>query len=217
MIENLLKQFKDNKLVVIARKVPFEKIVPVAKAIYEGGLRLLEVTFDQGRDDNIIETQKCLYALNNEMGNKILIGAGTVLNTNQVRAAHEAGAKYIVSPNTNVEVIIETKRLGMLSIPGAMTPSEISAAWNAGADMVKLFPADALGYNYIKSILMPLCHIPLMATGGVNPETIPIFYSAGITVFGTGITIIKPDLVQKCNYMEITKLAQLHFNVIRNL
>ena len=217
MTSETLKKIKQDKLVAIARKIPYEQITKVAEAIYKGGGTLIEVTFDQGREDCIHETQKCISAICQAMGEKMLIGAGTVLNIEQARAASEAGAKYILSPNTNIEVIKETKSLGMVSIPGAMTPTEITTAWAAGADIVKLFPADDLGYHYIKNILSPLCHIPILATGGVNPETIPEFHAAGIIAFGTGCTIMKPELIREENYTEITHLARLHSNAVQKL
>jgi 2-dehydro-3-deoxyphosphogluconate aldolase/(4S)-4-hydroxy-2-oxoglutarate aldolase len=197
MRTQILKKIQADKLVVIARKIPSRQIPRVAEALCEGGVTLLEVTFDQGNEDCVAETSKCIAAICDKMGEKMLVGAGTVLTVGQVKAAYEAGAKYIVAPNTNLEVIQETLRLGMVAIPGAMTPTEIAMAWNAGANLIKLFPADDLGCHYIKNILAPLCHIPLLATGGVNPTTIPEFYAAGIMCFGTGITILKPELVRE--------------------
>ena len=106
-----------------------------------------------------------------------------------------------------------------ISIPGAMTPTEIMVAWSAGADIVKLFPADDLGYHYIRNILAPLCHIPLLATGGINPETISEFHAAGISYFGTGISIIKPELVYEKNYAEnvdiVIPVSYTHLDVYK--
>lgn len=213
----ILSKIQEDKLLVIARKIPYRQIVRVAEAIYGGGVTLFEITFDQAKKNCIEETQRCISAVCETMGERMIIGAGTVLTTEQVRAAHEAGAKYVVSPNTNPEVVKEARELAMVAIPGAMTPTEIMTAWSAGADVVKLFPADDLGYHYIRNILAPLCHIPLLATGGVNPETIPQFYAAGVVCFGTGASILKQEIVQEENYGEITRLTRLHTSVIRKL
>ena len=105
----------------------------------------------------------------------------------------------------------------MASIPGAMTPSEIKRAYALGADIVKLFPADDLGYHYIQNLNGPLPHIPIMATGGVNPETIPEFLSRGMVAVGTGITIFRPDLVATEDYEGIKALAAAHIAAINNV
>lgn len=212
-----LKFVYENKLVVIARRIPVEKIGKCAQAVLQGGCVLMESTFDQTNPDCIQENQKCIREIIRATEGKMLVGAGTVLNREQVRAAHEAGAKYIISPNTNPEVIEETLRLGMLSFPGAMTPTEIEKAYSLGAHMVKLFPADDLGYHYIKNLSGPLAHIPLMATGGVNPQTIPLYHEVGIKAYGTGITVLRPDLVAEEDYEAIADLAKAHVDVIKNL
>ena len=113
-----------------------------------------------------------------------------------LRAAHDAGAEYIISPDTDPAVIAETKHLGMASIPGAMTPTEIKRAWSLGADVVKAFPADDVGMHFFDNLRGPLPHIPLMATGGVNPQTILEFLKRGVVAVGTGITILRPDLIR---------------------
>ncbi|MHC1758985.1 MAG: bifunctional 4-hydroxy-2-oxoglutarate aldolase/2-dehydro-3-deoxy-phosphogluconate aldolase [Negativicutes bacterium] len=213
---NVIKeQILYERLIIIARRVSHEKMADIAKALAAGGIAFLESTFDQSRPDCIEENQKCIREIIKTVGDTICVGAGTVLSADQVRAAHEAGAKYIISPNTDFKVIEETRRLNMVSIPGAMTPSEIMAAYNAGADIVKLFPADDLGFHYIKNILAPLSHVPLIATGGVNPQTIQEFFACGIRAVGTGITVLKPDLVAAGEYVEITKLARAHTEAVR--
>ena len=177
---------------------------------------MFESTFDHRREDCVAENAEKISAIVAALGDRMAVGAGTVLTVDEVRAAHDAGASFIVSPDTDPDVIAETKRLGMASIPGAMTPSEIKRAWMAGADIVKLFPADDLGYHYIQNLRGPLPHIPLMATGGVNPETIPEFLSRGIVAVGTGITVFRPDLVAAEDYEGIKALAKAHVEAIAN-
>ena len=216
-VMNILEQILDKKLVVIARAIPHNKIEKCVNAVIDGGVALIESTFLQSDKDCIAKNKLCIETMVKAAKGRAVIGAGTVLNTEQVRAAYEAGAKYIISPNTNEAVIKETLRLGMISIPGAMTPTEIEQAYLWGAHIVKLFPADDLGAHYIKNIKVPLSHIPIMATGGVNPETIPEYYRAGARAFGTGITILKPEYVEDNNFEGIKELAKTHVEAIKNL
>lgn len=215
MNKSVLDLLKQEKFVAIVRGISSDDIVDVAKALYEGGIRLMETTFNQSSSDPITENKKCLSLLCETMGGKMAIGAGTVLTTQQLRGAYEAGAQFIISPNVNVKVISETKELGLVSIPGAMTPTEIELAFSSGGDVIKLFPADDLGYHYIRNITAPLSHIPIMATGGVNPETIPLFLEAGAAVLSAGISIVNRQLVQDKNYNEITRRARAHIEAAR--
>ena len=214
-MNDCLTQIKREKLVILARGIPVEILLQALEACAEAGVTLFESTFDHRLTDPITENREKLKALKKALGNRIRFGAGTVLTKDEVQAAFDAGAEYIISPDTDEEVITETKRLGMLSIPGAMTPSEVKRAWKLGADMVKLFPADDLGMHYIQNLKGPLGHIPLMATGGVNPVTIPQFLKAGITAVGTGITVFRPDLIAKEDYEGIRTLAKMHVDAIR--
>ena len=214
-MNDCLTQIKREKLVILARGIPVEILLQALEACAEAGVTLFESTFDHRLTDPITENREKLKALKKALGNRIRFGAGTVLTKDEVQAAFDAGAEYIISPDTDEEVITETKRLGMLSIPGAMTPSEVKRAWKLGADMVKLFPADDLGMHYIQNLKGPLGHIPLMATGGVNPVTIPQFLKAGITAVGTGITVFRPDLIAKEDYEGIRTLAKMHVDAVR--
>ncbi len=216
-IMDMLNELLKEKLVVIARRIPLDKIEACVKAVTDGGVRFIESTFDQSAPDCIEKNFKTIKIMTDAAEGRAYIGAGTVLTSEQVRAAYEAGAKYIISPNTNEAVIKETLRLGMISIPGAMTPTEIEKAYALGAQIVKLFPADDLGLHYIQNISAPLSHIPLMATGGVNPQTIPEYSKAGIKAFGTGITILKRDLIDKSDFDGIKELAKEHVSAIKNI
>ena len=209
-----LGELKKTRLMVLARGVPKDVLVKAVGAIEEAGVTVFESTFDHRRADCVAENAETIAALVAAYGERMAIGAGTVLSVEEVRAAHAAGATFIVSPDSDPDVIAETKRLGMASIPGAMTPTEIKHAYALGADIVKLFPADDLGYHYIQNLKGPLPHIPLMATGGVNPETIPEFLSRDILAVGTGITIFRPDLVAANDYEGIKSLAKAHIEAI---
>jgi len=212
-----IERLKETKLMVLARGIEKDVLVKAVGAIADAGVTVFESTFDHRREDCIVENAEKIAALVAAYGERMSIGAGTVLTIDEVRAAHEAGASFIVSPDTDPDVIAETKRLGMASIPGAMTPSEIKRAYALGADIVKLFPADDLGYHYIQNLKGPLPHIPMMATGGVNPETIPEFLSRGMVAVGTGITIFRPDLIAAEDYDAIAALAKAHIEAIKNV
>ena len=216
-MKDVLEELGRTHLMVLARGVPKEVLVKGVSAIADAGVTLFESTFDHRRDDCVAENAEKIAALVAALGGRMSIGAGTVLSVDEVRAAHDAGAAFVVSPDSDPDVIAETKRLGMVSIPGAMTPTEIKRAWSLGADVVKLFPADDLGYHYIQNLKGPMPHIPLMATGGVNPDTIPEFLSRGIMAVGTGITIFRPDLVAAEDYEGIKALARAHVEAIRRM
>lgn len=206
----------DKKLVVIFRRIPVEQIGRVSEALVRGGVKLLEVTFDQQSQDPAADYARSIEQVRHAAGDALCLGAGTVLSCGQVRTAREAGAEFILSPNTDIDVIHLTRQLGMASVPGAMTPSEIVTAWNAGADIVKLFPADDLGYHYIWNIRGPLPHIPLLATGGVNPETIPQFLAQGVSAVGTGVSIVDRKLLAAGDYDGIEALARAHVDAINS-
>lgn len=196
------------KIVAIVRGIAGDRILHTAKALHEGGIRLLEVTFNQSSPTGVEDTARAIQELTAHFGDAMCIGAGTVITSEQLRAAHEAGAKYIISPHMDVGLIQDTKRLGLVSMPGCFTPSEIVAAWNAGADIIKLFPAGVLGTGYIKAIRAPISHIPLMAVGGVNEDNLQDFCKAGIVGFGIGSNIVKESLINEGRFAEITQLAK---------
>jgi len=214
-MQTVLSLIKRDQLVVIGRGIRTEVLVQAALACAEAGVTLLESTFDHTAADPVRENAGRIAALVKALDGRIRIGAGTVLTSEEVRAAHDAGAAYIISPDTDDAVVAETKRLGMVSIPGAMTPTEVAHAWKIGADMVKLFPADDLGYPFIQILRGPLGHIPLMATGGVNPATIPEFLKLGVAAVGTGVSILRRDLIEKEDYEGIRVLAKMHVDAIR--
>jgi 2-dehydro-3-deoxyphosphogluconate aldolase/(4S)-4-hydroxy-2-oxoglutarate aldolase len=214
-MQTVLSLIKRDRLVVIGRGIRTEVLVQAALACAEAGVTLLESTFDHTAADPVRENAGRIAALVKALDGRIRIGAGTVLTSEEVRAAHDAGAEYIISPDSDDAVVAETKRLGMVSIPGAMTPTEVAHAWKIGADMVKLFPADDLGYPFIQNLRGPLGHIPLMATGGVNPVSIPEFLKLGVTAVGTGVSILKRDLIEKEDYDGIRALAKMQVDAIR--
>lgn len=164
----------------------------------------MEVTFCPGNEENTLCSIKKLVA---EFGEEMHVGAGTVTQVAQVEKAAESGACYMISPNTDIEVIKHTKELGALSIPGALTPTEIQMAWNAGADFVKIFPASSFGVSYIKAVKAPLPHIPMLAVGGIDQYNMKEFINAGIKGFGIGSNIVSQELICSGAYEKLTELA----------
>ena len=139
-----------------------------------------------------------------------------MLNEAQVDAAFSAGAKYIISPNTNERVIRRTKELGMVSIPGAMTPTEILAAHDAGADLVKLFPATTLGFKYIKDIQAPISHVRLVATGGVNEENFGQYLDVGFAGAGISGRLTDKQLIAEGNWDELSRRAAAFAKIVED-
>ena len=202
--KELLSLLRQDKLIAICRGAEGDTLLSLAAAIRAGGIRFIEVTFQQERDDCADLAR--IKALCGMPG--IIPGAGTVLSPDQVRAAYEAGAKYIVSPNTDPAVIAETKRLGLVSIPGALTPSEIMAAHNAGADLVKLFPTATMGLKYFKDLRAPLSHIGLVVTAGITPDNLGDYLKAGAFAAGISSPLCDKELIAAGDFAEITRRAR---------
>ncbi len=204
----VLHAVKQYKIVAIVRGVTTADMLPLADALYEGGIRLMEVTFDQKKENGIFETIRSIEMLAGNRGDRMWIGAGTVLSEEQVREAYEAGAKYIITPNTNEKVIRASHEFGMPIMCGAFTPTEIEFAYRCGADIVKIFPASLAGLDYIKAVRGPLGHIPMSAVGGVDVNNIADFNRAGATSFGIGGNLVDRSAVERGDFKMITQKAQ---------
>lgn len=198
----------NNKVVTIVRRLYGDELYHLAEAICEGGVRMIECTFDQQDPCCSEKTAEAISELCKRFGSDMMFGAGTVLTPEQVQTAADAGAKYIISPNVSSAVIERTKELGLVSIPGAMTPTEILTAHDLGADIVKLFPATTLGFKYIKDILAPITHVKLMATGGVTEENFAQYLSLGFAGAGISGRLTDKKLIAAGDYKEITNRAK---------
>lgn len=203
------------KVVAIVRGFDPETVLELAKAYVSGGIRCIEVTFDQTSTQNQKRTADTIRLLKDTLGDDICVGAGTVMTVEQVRMAAEAGAEYMISPNVDKDVIRETKRLGMISIPGAMTPSEIAAAYKMGADIIKLFPANEVGLSYIKAIKAPLKHIPIMATGGVRPANAADYLAAGSSALGVGGDLVNKIWIAAGEFDKIAQAAKAYVEAVK--
>lgn len=204
----ILECLLEEKLIAIVRGVPPRQILPTARAIADGGIHALEITFDHKTPGGIAETLESIRLLRGQEDLDILLGAGTVLTPGEVDQAVEAGAEYIISPDTNPEVIRRTKQLGKISIPGAYTPTEAVQAHRAGADLVKLFPAGLLGPAYIKAICGPLGFIRFTAVGNIGENNISDFLKAGVQGFGIGGSLVDLKAIADGTYTGITETAR---------
>lgn len=214
MINSTIECIEKNKIIAIMRHVASDKIIRTAQSLYNGGIRLTEVTFNQSSPTGMLDTVQAIKTLCDKFGDRLCVGAGTVMTIEQAQAAYDAGAKYLISPNTDVDVIKKTKCLGIISIPGAITPSEIIMAYNAGADFVKLFPAGNFGLDYIKAVMAPINHIPMIAVGGVDDKNIKDFLKIGLKGVGVGSNIVNNKLINEGKFEELTKLAKLFTQAI---
>ena len=210
MINTVIQTIEKEKLIVILRNVEEKYLLPLSEALYQGGVRLIEITYDASGKTSDETVAKQIQILSDFWKEKILIGAGTVLTEKQVELTKQAGGLFIISPNTDAEIIRKTNVLEMVSIPGALTPTEAQTAHRAGADFVKLFPMDAMGASYLKAVKAPLSHIKFLAVGGIDCNNMKDYLKAGAIGFGIGSSLIKKDLLKEENYAAITELAKTY-------
>ncbi len=209
-----LEYLKQEGFIAILRHIAPENIADTAMALYQGGVRLFEVTFDPS-SKTVYDTQKSIYTIRELYQDKVCIGAGTVLTTTHAKSAREAGAEFLVSPCTDLNMISYAAQNNMLSIPGAYTPNEILYAYENGADVVKIFPLLPHDTDYLKVITAPLSHIPFIPTGGINPDTIENYLNCGAAAVAAGATIVTNELIQQGNFAQITENARLHVEAVR--
>jgi 2-dehydro-3-deoxyphosphogluconate aldolase/(4S)-4-hydroxy-2-oxoglutarate aldolase len=188
--------------VAVVRLHSTEAAIRVADALHAGGVTALEITV------TVPDAFAVIAAIARRFGDAVCVGVGTVLDTQTVRGAVAAGARYVVSPVFRPEVIVESHRLGVPAMPGAYTPTEILAAHDAGADVVKVFPADTLGPGYIKSVLAPMPFLRLMPTGGVTPDNVGQWLDAGAVAVGLGGALVDGALVANGDWEAITARAR---------
>jgi 2-dehydro-3-deoxyphosphogluconate aldolase / (4S)-4-hydroxy-2-oxoglutarate aldolase len=208
---NVIDFIKENPIVAVIREATPDNILPIVNALYQGGVKVVEITAETPKVMTMIEK------VTDEMGDRVLVGAGTVLDPETARAAIMAGSKFIVSPSLNLETIKMTKRYGVVSIPGALTPTEILTAYEHGADVIKVFPANAFGPGYVKNIHGPFPTIPLMVTGGINPSNVNDYVDAGAIAVGVGSNLVSPkNLISEADYQTLTEKAREYTNTLKN-
>lgn len=203
-----LNHIMKRRLVAVIRADDGDRLVDVAEALVAGGVDVLEVTFTVPAAHTVVEKVR------RALGSRAIVGAGTVLDEATARLAILSGAQFVVGPNTDEGVIACCRRYGVPVMPGAMTPTEVVRAWQAGADVVKVFPSDTLGPAYLKALRGPLPQIPLMPTGGVNLETAPKFLRAGAAVLGVGGSLVNSKAITNQDYGTIEDLARQFVAVV---
>ena len=202
---DLLENILNEKIIAIIRGFDTETTLKTVRALKEGGIRFAEIPFSQ--DSPLSRTTEKIRAVSVSVPD-VFVGAGTVLTPEQAEAACKAGAEYIITPNSDESVIKKAKELGLLAIPGAMTPTEVAQCWKWGADIVKIFPSAALGVPYIKALKEPLAHIPLFAVGGVSLDNVKDFLRAGMCGAGIGGNLANKNLIASGDFAAITELAR---------
>ena len=210
MKNQVINRILEEKIVVIVRGIASYKIIPLAEAMYEGGIRALEITYNASNMDENVEVAGNIKKLVDHFGDRMIIGAGTVLTTEQVELTKAAGGTFVISPNAKEEIIRKTYELGMVSIPGALTPTECVDAYDAGADFVKLFPITNLGSSYVKAMKAPLSHIRFLGVGGIDENNMAEYLKAGVCGFGIGSNIVNKKLIEAGDFEAITELARLY-------
>lgn len=208
--ENLQRVLQSG-IVAVIRAPSGELLADVAEALLAGGVEVMEVTFTVPRATRVLEQ------VADRLGDRVLLGAGTVLDAETARIAMLAGAEFIVSPSTNVDVIRICNRYDKLVMPGALTPTEVVTAWEAGADIVKVFPSDLTGPPYLKALHGPLPHIRLMPTGGVNLETAAAFLRAGACALGIGGSLVEAKALAAGDMARIESLARQYTEIVREV
>ncbi len=207
---SVLQNIYENGLVGIIRGVQPDDILDVAKSLHQGGIHTLEITADTPRILQVIEQ------LREELPEEVIVGAGTVLDAETARAVIMAGAQFVFSPTVNIDMIQTTKRYGVVSIPGALTPTEILTAYEAGGDVIKVFPARSAGPNYIKDVNGPLSHIPLMPTGGINLDNIMDYFQAGAVAAGLGGSLVQAKKkYTETDLLELTEKAKAYVEKVK--
>lgn len=208
--EQALRRLLSGGVIAVLR-LPAAHLLPdVARALIAGGVTAIEVTMTT---PNALDG---ISRLARELGDQAMIGVGTVLDAQTCRKAIDAGAEYVVSPAFDEAVHVTAKEKGKLSLPGAMTPTEILRAWNAGADVVKVFPSTALGPGYFKDVLAPLPHVRLMPTGGVDVKNVAEWLKAGAVCVGAGANLVPKEAVAKRDWAAITANAKAFTDAVRS-
>src|SRR5438067_4820518 len=209
--ETQLRQVLDGGIVAVVRSPDSQQLVEAARALAEGGVSVVEITM------TVPHALDVLRQVRQALGDRLLLGAGTILDPETARAALLAGAEYLVAPTLNLEVIRLCQRYDKLVMPGAFTPTEILTAWEAGADIVKVFPADVVGPAFFKAVRGPLPQIRLMPTGSVDLTTAAAFLKAGDCCLDVGGQLVEPKAVAERNFERIRNLARQYVAIVQQV
>jgi 2-dehydro-3-deoxyphosphogluconate aldolase/(4S)-4-hydroxy-2-oxoglutarate aldolase len=207
--ETHLRQILDSGIIAVVRSPDSQQLVEVVRALADGGITVAEITM------TVPDALDVLRQVRRVLGERVLLGAGTILDAETARAALLAGAEYLVAPTVNLDVIRLAQRYSKLVLPGAFTPTEILAAWEAGADIVKVFPADVLGPAFFKAMRGPLPQVRLMPTGGVDLSNAADFLKAGACCLGLGSQLVEPRAVAERDFDRIRDLARQYVALVQ--
>ncbi len=212
--QEIIKTIEKEKIIVILRGFGYDELKNTVAAMREGGIRCCEVTYDSLGKISDGQTAEHIARLSADFPD-MLIGAGTVLTEKQVEMTKEAGGKFIISPDTNPDIIKKTAELGLVSIPGALTPSEATLANRSGADFVKLFPNGEVKPTYLKALVAPLSHIKFLAVGGVDVSNVADTLKMGAVGVGVATGIANKELIRSGKFDEITELARRFVSAVK--
>jgi 2-dehydro-3-deoxyphosphogluconate aldolase/(4S)-4-hydroxy-2-oxoglutarate aldolase len=207
--ETHLRHVLDSGIVAVVRSPDSDQLVEVCRALADGGVSVVEITM------TVPDALDVVRAVRRALGDRVLLGAGTILDPETGRAAFLAGAEYLVAPTLNLDVVRLCQRYDKLVMPGCFTPTEILAAWEAGADVVKVFPAEVLGPAFFRAMRGPLPQVRLMPTGGVDLNTAADFLKAGACCLGIGSQLVEPKAVAEHNFDRIRELAHQYVQIVR--
>src|SRR5262245_17068750 len=207
--ESDLRRVLDGGIVAVVRSPDSQQLVEAARALADGGVTTVEITM------TVTDALDVVRAVRRALGDRLLLGAGTILDPETARAALLAGAEFLVAPTLNLDVIRLCQRYDKLVMPGAFTPTEILTAWEAGADIVKVFPADVVGPAFFKAVRAPLPQVKLMPTGGVDLTTAAEFLKAGACCLGVGGQLVEPKAVAERDFDRIRDLASQYVAIVQ--
>jgi len=199
----------DTGVIAILRGTDFDELMDTAEALYAGGIRALEVTFNTAGAKDMIQQIASHYR------DRLHVGAGTVLNRACALQAIGAGAEFVLAPNTDLDVIAAVKEYGRVMIPGALTPTEVLRCHDAGVEAIKVFPAGSVGPKYIRDLLGPYNGLRLLPVGGVDLRNAGAFIKAGAFALGVGGSLVRSDLVSKKDFRGLTTLAGEFLQAVR--
>jgi 2-dehydro-3-deoxyphosphogluconate aldolase/(4S)-4-hydroxy-2-oxoglutarate aldolase len=211
MAEDTRSILEREGLVPVLRAGSVEMAHAIVDAMMAGGVTIVEVTMTVPNALDLLRDLKQKY------GTRLLLGSGTVTDPAEAQATIEAGAEFVVSPSLHLDVIARTKELGKVSIPGALTPTEVITAWRAGADYVKIFPCSAMGgASYLKALRAPFPELKLIPTGGVTLQTAADFLKAGARALGVGADLVNPAAITEGRPESITQTARAYLEIIQS-
>lgn len=198
----------DGRIIAIIRGFAPDVCLKLAEAYARGGIRLVEVTFNQKSPETWKDTAAAIRAIKERFSGSVRVGAGTVIAEEQLDMCEQAGGEYMITPNVNTALIRECVRRGLVAMPGALTPSEAVDAWEAGASFVKIFPAGSLGPAYVKAVRAPLSHIPFLAVGGISPDNVADFMRVGCVGAGVGGNLTNKEWIAAGEWSRIEDVAR---------